>query len=1044
MIPERKLLFGSYIIMVIASWALWIQGWDLGLLTHHYDWRVTMPLMQGLFIAVGALLSVLNKLPIPSSYVIIDSALTLGGLVVVPLTALNRSGDGWLGVGVVYFIATATRGGLVLRLLHQATPVLSNRWCGFLIAPAFVIVLSLQVWRIEVSPLKGDEPYYLVITHSLVKDRDVKVANNFQEVIAKLSVGSGVREFYYEKDGQKHAVHPPGLPLFLVPGYVLGGARGGLAMIALASALLLSEWMKLARLIKGSSGSVVVLGYLLCFSYPLSSYATNIYPAIPAACILTVMVRLSIDHPNLMKLLVCAVGVVCLTMLKVRLVLLGLPLFVMVSGQYLVRNRRAGLSIALASAVCVGLLLGYNYHSAGFIHLYHRGGELVRLRLTNLKPYQGFFGLLMDQQFGLLWRNPVYLLGLTGMIWVKRKQFAHKWFLLLTIVPYIATVAAVEFWTGGSTPPARFLVPVLPIVGLFALPALESGILKRVPGMLMIWVATISTLTSLFAPQFDIYSVDPVMGVARLLTALSRAAGYPLTQFFPSYFRTSLTTHLWSALLVFLVCLGGRKLGRSGLNGSASALPSYRSLFSKTSLAFLLVACVCALPAVLLPPLVIYPQDMVYEQDSGFPRNDSFIMDDRYSITCKTYPGPQTVLLYAADDSDSLLGQAVTLEVAEQQHSAQRIMSSQVQPLFWRTALEGSVAEITIRGGTTQQHNQAATKLNRVELLPSSPFRARLTLRLTKLLGPLWSKDEVKARAIRAYLLDSSNAEAAQRVIEAYLAARDALNLTYWLADFSPQVIKQLPAALRLQLAEHLSFRNCDALATRLLAGPFDKASEPRVQELHLIAQLRQDAAELVITPELIASTNQLELKYRGAVWFLKHHLIADGLRISEQVLNARDPTYNQLLLNDLIELGLPLPSAYSDLTIASRLLYAQDRISATVGMSGRDGWHLTSNGSLSFEFPVITAAVKITLRLKGSVAMGQWPEALVHFDGKPFARFRVTTTDWFDHEIMVQLGPGRHVADVEFTNDFYYPKDNEDRNLAFNVSLIDTAKVDH
>ena len=69
---------------------------------------------------------------------------------------------------------------------------------------------------------------------------------------------------------------------------------------------------------------------------------------------------------------------------------------------------------------------------------------------------------MFDQQFGVLPNAPIYLCALAGflaMLWRGPRRLALE--LLLITVPYFAVVACFEMWWGGTSAPARFLVPIV-------------------------------------------------------------------------------------------------------------------------------------------------------------------------------------------------------------------------------------------------------------------------------------------------------------------------------------------------------------------------------------------------------------------------------------------------------------------------------------------------------------------------------------------------------------------------------------------------------
>jgi hypothetical protein len=97
---------------------------------------------------------------------------------------------------------------------------------------------------------------------------------------------------------------------------------------------------------------------------------------------------------------------------------------------------------------------------------------------------RGILGLLFDQEFGLLPYAPLFALAARGLPALWRtgwRQASAAWALVGVTV---GTAAAWHMWRGGFNPPARFLVPVIPVLALGVAAALSSR--RRVGAALLI------------------------------------------------------------------------------------------------------------------------------------------------------------------------------------------------------------------------------------------------------------------------------------------------------------------------------------------------------------------------------------------------------------------------------------------------------------------------------------------------------------------------------------------------------------------------------
>lgn len=170
--------------------------------------------------------------------------------------------------------------------------------------------------------------------------------------------------------------------------------------------------------------------------------------------------------------------------------------------------RNAPLALALGGLALASLLRGRQTRPAAALGSVLAGALAVRLWVTHhlwgtwvtsphasLGSWTGpadavreagvrLTGLMIDQEFGLLPYCPIAALAVLGIVplWTRHRQLAITagitagFYLLCIALP----MTNVHGWTGGWSPPARFLVPVLPLVAVplaFALPRLPRATL---------------------------------------------------------------------------------------------------------------------------------------------------------------------------------------------------------------------------------------------------------------------------------------------------------------------------------------------------------------------------------------------------------------------------------------------------------------------------------------------------------------------------------------------------------------------------------------
>lgn len=339
---------------------------------------------------------------------------------------------------------------LVLAALLAAWLPAARSWLGrgrvALAAAALLVPLAAATPRLT-PPLYGDEPFHLRVMQSLVEDGDLDLADDLAPVPA---------ERRYQEDGR--LFHSPALGVLLAPAYAAGGRTGALLALALAAAAVVALVVRRSRALGVPARRGRLLALALLLTYPLAIYATQVWPEVPGALAVALLLVLAGDRP-LAGAAVAAVAVA----IKARLALLTLP--VLAAGWWRAGGpRRRGAALAaVAAAAAAGLAVGWATmgHPFGFYRRLHH-----LLPSDPLQPVRVVAGLLVDAAGGLAFSAPLLLLGALGLgaLW-RRGGTAERG----VVVGLGATVAALLHsleWYGGGAPPARYLVPALPALGL--------------------------------------------------------------------------------------------------------------------------------------------------------------------------------------------------------------------------------------------------------------------------------------------------------------------------------------------------------------------------------------------------------------------------------------------------------------------------------------------------------------------------------------------------------------------------------------------------
>jgi len=339
------------------------------------------------------------------------------------------------------------------------------RWSANRAAVIAAIVYAVTIPAMTRMPIDGDEPFYLLMTESMVHDRDLDLANQYRtlarsetgrtDLTPQLGDPTGPR-------GEQYSRHEPFLPLLLAPGYLIGGLHGALAVIALFGVLLIRStlrWMEDEGIPDAAARAVFPL---FAFGPPVLFYATRIWPEVPAAFCYVEALR-GIRNQRAKRWIPAILGLV---LLKLRFVLVAIGLLFRsavaeppLSKRWL-RHRTPKVFIVVAILAVPMAIAYFVSGSATSVHTWRElvpGGNYAR----------GFFGLLADGMSGIAFRAPFYLLGLFALTRWRTMPRGFRDGIIASLL-YIIYLLPRPEWFGGWAPPLRYVVFVMPVLALGA------------------------------------------------------------------------------------------------------------------------------------------------------------------------------------------------------------------------------------------------------------------------------------------------------------------------------------------------------------------------------------------------------------------------------------------------------------------------------------------------------------------------------------------------------------------------------------------------
>ena len=395
----------------------------------------------------------------------------------VPILGLLRGPLGW----VLAILSLLVLLGETLRL---PLPTLRPAQV-FALALLYYLLLGLPyTGRIQPS---GDEPHYLIMAQSLWREGDLDLRDNFaREDYREYLPGSDPLVPHYaapRADGRPFPGHSPGLPVLLAPVYAGFHRQGCVVLMAILAALVAALAFRLAEDMTSSNAALAAWGAVVL--PPLAFYSFHLYTEVPSALALSLALLLLLGPPSVSKAALAGLLACALPWLHLKMAPAALALALVAA----VRLRRgwpltAFLGVALFGAVAFGAYYDHVFGRPNPLGIY---GGLPR-DLSG-SPVSGLLGLFLDRSFGLLPYAPVFLLAVAGLPFVLRRGEGRGGAHLLVLASVLAPVVGWRMWWGGQCPPARFLVPALPQLGVLLACRLqrgERGLVRWIPALLLL------------------------------------------------------------------------------------------------------------------------------------------------------------------------------------------------------------------------------------------------------------------------------------------------------------------------------------------------------------------------------------------------------------------------------------------------------------------------------------------------------------------------------------------------------------------------------
>jgi hypothetical protein len=361
----------------------------------------------------------------------------------------------------------------------------SPAWRGPLLVFAVSATIFLaSAWRLVPGPVYpgGDEPHYLVITQSLLLDRDLAIENNHARGDYRAYYATALKPDYRVTGRNRtiYSIHPIGISVIVAPAFALAGYHGAVLLVALLSACAMTlQWQWLRR-ITGSSGAATVGWLVIATSASFVLHSFSIYPECAAALAVMIAVAWGWSKAGPTPLAIQGAALGALPWLSTKYAPMSAVLLLLIAARTCsIRPTRVAHSTWLGRLTSGFLPLAVPYGLscvawlAWFWWLWGTPsptapyGTSHQMSLDSLKA--GLPGLFADQEYGAVATAPALALAAIGWWRLWKRDSEGRWLVAFTALPLLSLAAitgAFALWWGGSAPPGRELVAALPLLGV--------------------------------------------------------------------------------------------------------------------------------------------------------------------------------------------------------------------------------------------------------------------------------------------------------------------------------------------------------------------------------------------------------------------------------------------------------------------------------------------------------------------------------------------------------------------------------------------------
>jgi len=344
---------------------------------------------------------------------------------------------------------------------------------------------SLMIISQDIT-FSGDEPHYLMISHSILQDGDINLANNYKNRDYQKYMPPETQLVRHIAPGTKgkYSFHSPGFSILMLPFYALASLFKGKLLIlilrfsvSLFGAFLGIQIFLYARQAWNSEKLALILWSLFCFTSPIFFYGFHFYPELLITLLSFYVFRLLSQRQGFSKSRMLGLGFILSIFIwfhAIKYVIIAGSLILY--GLWVLLKKHRVKWDALTFLVFPVLLtifhlfFQYNVYGSLSPSAISTEGQLssqgfmsflqtVFVDIPFRYRWETLAGYFLDQKDGFLLYSPIYFFAFLGMIEMFKRKREDLYAVLFVLAPYILFSAFLTQRTGYA-PQARPVVAV--------------------------------------------------------------------------------------------------------------------------------------------------------------------------------------------------------------------------------------------------------------------------------------------------------------------------------------------------------------------------------------------------------------------------------------------------------------------------------------------------------------------------------------------------------------------------------------------------------